>query len=124
MSDSPLIAAVLTDAQRQTVEHFQALNVPASWFVGVADENGTVEVIAIGSDVQDEPFCAHDPTAVTKGTCECGAIWDPAGWGAWTNETGATANPEGFVWSFLIEQNGDCSTNEAVMGEWRSGIEC
>jgi hypothetical protein len=24
----------------------------------------------------EEPYCNHDPVAVTAGTCECGATWD------------------------------------------------
>lgn len=46
----PLVAAVLSPAQQETVEFFRALNVPASWFIGELDTDGDVEVIAIGKD--------------------------------------------------------------------------
>lgn len=52
-SAKPLVAAVLTEHQQETVDFFRALNVPASWFVGTPMPNGAVEVIAIGDDRDD-----------------------------------------------------------------------
>lgn len=43
-----LTAAVLTEAQQEVVEFFQAYNVPAQWFVGVKQADGAVEVVALG----------------------------------------------------------------------------
>lgn len=43
-----VVAAVLTEAQQAAVDHYRALNVPASWFVGVPDQAGSVEVLAMG----------------------------------------------------------------------------
>lgn len=45
-----LTAAVLTPAQQEVVEHYQAANVPAQWFIGVPDEVGRVEVVALGDN--------------------------------------------------------------------------
>lgn len=38
----------LNAAQAEVVEHYQAYNVPASWFIGETKPDGYVEVIAIG----------------------------------------------------------------------------
>ncbi len=51
-----LIAAVLTEAQQETVDFFQALNVPASWFVGTPQPDGSVEVVALGDDDGESSF--------------------------------------------------------------------
>lgn len=40
----------LTAEQRETLEHYQAFNVPASWFVGETRDDGSVEVVALGDD--------------------------------------------------------------------------
>lgn len=32
-------------------------------------------------------------------------------------------NESGFIWSFLIQPNGDYSSLEAPVGEWSTGIE-
>jgi hypothetical protein len=45
-----LTAATLTPAQQGAVDHYRALNVPASWFVGEAKNDGSVEVLALGDD--------------------------------------------------------------------------
>lgn len=50
--DHPL-PAWLTKAQRKTVEHFQAYNVPAEWFINPPDKDGKVSVIAVGGDADD-----------------------------------------------------------------------
>jgi hypothetical protein len=52
----PLIAAVLNDAQQQALAFCQAYNVPASYFVGVPNVDGSVEVIAIGAESPAESF--------------------------------------------------------------------
>lgn len=44
-----LVAAVLTPEQQSAVHFYRTLNVPASWFVGVPDETGRVEVLALGN---------------------------------------------------------------------------
>lgn len=50
----------LTPGQRRTIEHFQAYNVPAEWFVNPPDERGCVSVVALGHDTDlgsdDEGF--------------------------------------------------------------------
>lgn len=49
--------ATLTPAQQDVVDHYQALNVPASWFVGEADTDGGVEVVAVG--VENHAWAFH-----------------------------------------------------------------
>jgi hypothetical protein len=58
MSDTttPLVAAVLNSAQQEALAFWQGYNVPASYFVGVPNADGSVEVIAIGSDSPDPTF--------------------------------------------------------------------
>lgn len=76
----PTVAGVLlSPKQQETVEFFQAYNVPAQWFVGTKFEaaTGRVEVIALG---------------------------------------------ENFVWSFIIEPDGEASSSEAKLGEFSTGI--
>ena len=46
--ETGLHAAILTPQQQETVEHFKSYNVPAQWFVGVRNPNGSVEVLALG----------------------------------------------------------------------------
>lgn len=55
-SDTPLVAAVLTEGQLEAVAFYQALNVPASWFVGTPKPDGSVEVIALGEDSDEGSF--------------------------------------------------------------------
>lgn len=45
-----LIAAILTPEQQQALEFYRALNVPAQWFIGEQDVQGSVEVIAVGEN--------------------------------------------------------------------------
>lgn len=76
----PLVAAVLTSAQQETVEHFRAPNVPASWFVGEPAADGRAEVVALG---------------------------------------------DGFVWSFIIDPDGEFSSQECKLDPegFSTGIE-
>jgi hypothetical protein len=46
--DLGTVAGVLTPAQHDAVAFFRGLNVPAAWFVGEPDGDGTIEVIALG----------------------------------------------------------------------------
>lgn len=54
--NSPLVAAVLNDAQQEALAFYQAYNVPATYFVGVPNVDGSAEVIAIGTDSPAETF--------------------------------------------------------------------
>jgi hypothetical protein len=45
-----LVAGVLMPAQQDAVWHYRALNVGASWFIGVPDVTGHVEVLALGDN--------------------------------------------------------------------------
>lgn len=48
---APTVAQVLTSLQHDTIAHYRALGVPASWFVSDRrGSDGEVEVIAIGPD--------------------------------------------------------------------------
>lgn len=75
MSD-PLVAAVLTPAQQETVESFRAFNVAASWFVGVPDTDGRVEVLALGEDfiwsIRVAPDGSSDTSEAKVGDFETG----------------------------------------------------
>lgn len=46
----PLVARVLTPEQQKAIDFFRAFNVPAQWFIGAQDEDGRVEVLALGAD--------------------------------------------------------------------------
>lgn len=48
VDETPALIHSLNQAQLNVVEHYQALNVPASWFIGETKPDGAVEVIAIG----------------------------------------------------------------------------
>jgi hypothetical protein len=49
-ADGDLVAATLTPPQQDAVRFYQALNVPASWFIGTTtDDFGRVEVLALGA---------------------------------------------------------------------------
>lgn len=39
---------MLTDAQREVVEHYKALNTTNRWFTGEVQADGSVEVLALG----------------------------------------------------------------------------
>ena len=68
-----------TPKQQAAVEFWQGYNVPASWFIGVPDADGTVEIVAIGKE-------------------------DP------------------FIWSFLMDAEGEASTMEARHTEFETGL--
>jgi hypothetical protein len=55
-NNGPLVAAVLTPPQQEAVDFFRALNVPASWFIGVPGPAGEVEVLALGEDGDNASF--------------------------------------------------------------------
>lgn len=45
----------LTPQQREVIEHYKGLGVPAEWFVNPPDPTGRVSVLAVGGDA-DEGF--------------------------------------------------------------------
>lgn len=63
---NPLIAAVLTPAQQETVDFYRALNVPAQWFIGETRESGEVEVVALGEDFAWSFLIAADGDAASS----------------------------------------------------------
>ncbi len=79
MTDQPtngLVAAVLTPAQQEVVDFWQAPNVPTQWFIGVPDKNGRVEVLALGEgfiwSIRIDLDGSEDHSQATVGDFETG----------------------------------------------------